>query len=164
MDCSRIPPADRWNQASVQQVKEYRRHVQYCRACRLRCLSAAPEQLLFELNDSSLPEDFWIGFWDSLEKRLPVEVAGVRHPIWRVTRWAAVFISACLLIVFHQDLSESPSSKRGGPQPRPLISPAAETPTYPLIDDLKNPKATYYIFQPSEKENIVMVFDPDLEL
>lgn len=122
-----------------------------------------PEELLFELNDSSLPEDFWIGFWDSLEKKLPYERPAKRGLVYPITRWAAVFIVACLLVLFHKDLSESPSSKRGELNARPFILQAG-TSNYPIIDDLQNPRATYYIFQPSEDENIVMMFDPDLEL
>lgn len=162
MECSRIPPADQWNRSSVQQLEEYRRHIRFCQACRRRCISVRPDELLFELRDFSLPEDFWIGFWDSLEKKLPQERSS-RRLVFPITRWAAVLIAACLLFIFHKDLSESPSSKRGGPQARPFILQAGSS-HYPIIDDVKNPRATYYIFQPSEDENIVMMFDPDLEL
>jgi hypothetical protein len=164
MECSRIPPADQWHKASVQQLEEYRRHIQFCQSCRKRCIALRPEELLFELNDSALPEDFWIGFWDSLEKKLPHERTARRRLVFPIARWAAVFIAACLLVLFHKDLSESPSSIRGELNARPFILQAGASGAYPIIDDLQNPRATYYIFQPSEDENIVMMFDPDLEL
>ena len=62
MECSRIPAAEEWEQFSTQQQDLFREHLEYCSNCRKRLAQESPEKLLFQLADSPMPEDFWIGF------------------------------------------------------------------------------------------------------
>jgi hypothetical protein len=105
MDCNRIPNAKFWDQCSVQLAQEYRRHAKTCFACRKRVLTQAPDQLLKELDGPAMPEEFWIGFWDSLEKKLPAASSESRPaPVWikYVRRAAAVAAVAWLAIISQQ--------------------------------------------------------------
>ncbi len=162
MECNELPTC--WDESSEQQQIEYRRHIEFCLSCRQRVLREFPDQLLFGLNESELPADFWIGFWDSLhrkigdkEKRAPMGVA----------RWAAVAACAAMLVLYGRNLdrtvgteTDHPGVIVAGTDARTLNS----TTGYPLIEDLKRPGAVCYIFQTSRHEKIVMMFDPDMEL
>lgn len=160
MECSRIPAADKWELATSRQLEQYRNHVRFCQTCRRRVFSEAPEQLLIELQGAELPEDFWLGFWDSLGKKLMAEkpLQLNRAPV-RMLRWAAVFFFAVLLVIISHRLPEAPS--RVGVETRPYVP---DTYRYPLIEEVQNPKAIYYIFQAGTNEKVVMVFDPEMEL
>jgi len=166
MECKRIPAPEIWDQAEPEQLRTYRLHIQYCRACRARVLKEAPDLLLFDLQTNPLPEDFWLGFWSSVAKKRRVEKrhSFPYHPI----RWAAVFLIGFLILLYGRDLRETGSgadlsstkiSRVGSPIPG-----QSEVPSYPVIEDIGNPDARYYIFQSGEQEKIVMVFDPDMEL
>lgn len=153
MLCNQLPPHERWEDASESQLREYRAHLRSCLACRRRIFSEAPDELLFELSDDSLPDDFWIGFWPSLQPRLsrkPQRVSAIR-----VIRWAAVFVLALILAVY---------SGRHSTVPQPAKPLPAVTHEYPLIEDVQNPDATYYIFQSDGGQKIVLFFDPKAEL
>ena len=168
MDCSRIPNATLWHQASAQQLQEYRRHAKMCFACRRRILHEAPDQLLQELDGPPMPEDFWIGFWDSLEKKLPQpqEAAVVEVPRWaRMLRRVAAVAAIAGLAIINQKLPESPSYEinRGVPHVRPVDS-LVSAPEYPLVEDIGNSDSRYYIFQSSQDEKIVLIINPDMEL
>ena len=175
MECNQIPPAETWVSFSDQQIRKFRNHLKNCPACRRRILLSAPDLLLDELQSEPMPGEFWLGFWDSLDKKLPERAPAVERnclPLMPVARWAAVFAFTALMILFSQHLSESPSSPRGGLPARPTYSsvqPAAElqpepSSAYPLVEEIQNPKATYYIIQAENDQKIVMMFDPDMDL
>jgi hypothetical protein len=175
MECRHIPAAEIWDSFSDQQIREFRNHLRSCLACRRRILASAPDLLLDELQSEPMPEEFWLGFWDSLERRLPDRAPRERNrlPLMPVARWAAVCAVTALLVLFSQHLSESPSSPRGGRSARPTTSyssPSSLVPqpdsssAYPLIEEVQNPKATYYIIQAANDQKIVMMFDPDMDL
>jgi hypothetical protein len=160
MDCNQIPTGCDWEDLSPDQLLAYRIHLKSCGHCKSRVISEAPEQLLFDLEDPHLPEDFWLGFWDSLEKKL--SPAEEQNPplIFPVVRWAAVFVFVLLLSFYSRTLREPESDGI-----KTVISKQpAEPSQYPLIEEVQNPNARYYIFQPEGNENIVMMFDPDMEL
>jgi hypothetical protein len=166
MDCKRIPNTERWDEASVQQLEQYRNHIKFCLACRRRVLNESPANLLHELNGGAMPEDFWIGFWESLENRLtPVKEKRYHLPLLPVVRWAAAFIVVLLLALYENKLPESPSYEitRGGSQVRPFDSLNDNSP-YPLIEEVQEPGSTYAIFEAAGDQKIVMIFNPDLEL
>lgn len=186
MECKWVPPAELWDQLPDHQVERYRNHLKMCRACRRRILQTAPDLLLDQLNSEPMPAEFWLGFWESLDRKLPERTAVKperQHrnylPLMPVARWAAVFVAAVLLVLFSHHLPESPSSPRGGQSARPTLLPpappavtavtAAEIPqpgssAYPLVEEVQNPKATYYIIEAEKGQKIVMMFDPDMEL
>lgn len=149
--CDQLPSAVLWDEASPGELREYRAHLSSCRTCRRRVFLESPDQLLFELKEEPLPEEFWIGFWPSLRNRLQKPVpAG--HGM-RVLRWAAVFVLALILALYSRTLEESPHA---GLRRRPE--------TYPLIEGVTAPNAKYYIFQADENEKIILFFDPDMDL
>jgi len=163
MECNLIPAPEIWDQLEAEQLKRCRLHIQYCPACRARLLKEAPDQLLFDIQIEPLPEDFWLGFWNSVDqKRRVVERTSPYHPI----RWAAVFILGLLILFYGRPLRDEGGadvsaqiSRAGSPQLQ-----RTDLPSYPVIENLGNPDARYYIFQSGEQEKIVMVFDPDMEL
>ncbi len=113
MECSQIPTADRWDE-QPELREEYRRHLRSCLACRRRAFGQAPDALLFELRDSTLPEGFWTGFWESLEKKLPDSRAVEPYPASpfphhasRVFRWAAVAALAALLALASRNIPQN---------------------------------------------------------
>jgi hypothetical protein len=166
MDCNRIPSAQRWDEASVQQLEQYRNHIKFCLACRRRVINEAPNLLLHELKGDPMPDEFWIGFWESLETKLtPVQEKRYHLPLLPVVRWAAALIVALLLALYENKLPESPSYEitRGGPQVRPFDS-FTEISTYPLIEEVQEPGSTYAIFEAAGDQKIVMIFNPDIEL
>ncbi len=140
----------------------YRDHLRFCASCRQRILREFPDQLLFQMEESELPNDFWIGFWDSLHTK----IGGLGHPSLQnfssaFLRWAAVAACAAILLLYGRSLRDVP------------VAPAVEGSTsiqasratgYPLIEDVKSPGVTCYILQTSGDEKIVMMFDPDMEL
>ncbi len=69
MECERLPAPRTWDQATPEDLKNYRLHVRYCGSCRARVLSEAPDQLLFDLQCDPLPQDFWLGFWNSVHQK-----------------------------------------------------------------------------------------------
>lgn len=176
MDCNRIPSAKFWDLASAQTVQEFRRHAMSCFACRRRILAEAPDLLLTELEGAPMPDEFWIGFWDSLEKKLPAPREAAPAPRWtRYVRRAAAVAAVAWLAIVNQKLPESPSYEinRGVRHARPgdFLPPAATARTtadspssYPLIENVQNPAAHYYIFQSGEDQKIVMIINPDMEL
>jgi len=160
MKCEFIPSDTRWENLSPDRLSVFRSHLKSCQTCHKRVYSEAPEQLLFELENEELPEDFWLGFWSSLEKKLdPIEEPAVSG-FYPVLRWAAVFLFVLILTLYSKSIHD--------PAPDKLvnrISPEVpDSSRYPLVEDVQNPKARYYIFQSQGNENIVMMFDPDMEL
>lgn len=159
MECSQIPTADRWDdQPDLRE--EYRRHLRSCLACRRRAFAQAPDALLYELRDLTLPEGFWTGFWESLDKKLPDSraVEPVRSS-YRILRWAAVAALAAFLAVASRNIPPSHPLA-----PASQIRPPLSRVEYPLVEDVQSPKATYYIFQSDLNQKIIMVYDPDIEL
>jgi hypothetical protein len=155
MECSRIPAAEDWEQFSSQQQDDFREHLEYCSNCRRCFLHEFPEKLLFELRDPRLPEDFWLGFWNSLHVKL--FLPDPRRISMPLLRWAAVFVAGLFVVLYSHTFPESSLQAR-----RATTLP--ESFQYPLVEEVQNPKATYYIFQPSGNEKIVMIVDPDMEL
>jgi len=155
MECSRIPAAEEWEQFSAQQQDLFREHLEYCSNCRKRFAQESPEKLLFQISEAPMPEDFWIGFWDSLHIKLFSKPA--RRLSLPLLRWAAVFVAGLFLVIYSHHFPSRPLEARRAPA-------LPETFQYPLVEEVRNPKATYYIFQPSGNEKIVMIVDPDLEL
>ena len=165
MECNRIPAPQNWDQLEPEALKTCRIHIQYCQACRKRVLKEAPDQLLFDLQNDALPEDFWLGFWNSVDqKRRVVEPALSYHPV----RWAAVILIGVLLLLYGQPLRDGGGSGVFSAQisraANPRFNRIEVARSYPVIEHIENPDARYYIFQSGEQEKIVMVFDPDMEL
>lgn len=160
MKCNQIPQDTRWEDLSPRQLQAHRAHLESCDACRQRISSEAPEQLLFELQNPELPEDFWLGFWDSLEKKLEPSVEIPVPFFMPIVRWAAVFVVILILALYSRRIDEPIPANTATAVPR--LAP--DSSGYPLIEDVQNPKVRYYIFQPKGNENIVMMFDPDMEL
>lgn len=160
MKCNEIPSGTEWENLTSRQLELYRGHLESCPACRKRVFSQAPEQLLFELQDPELPEEFWFGFWDSLEKKLEPDTLPSVSIYFRYARWAAVFVVVLILSLYSRGIQE--------PQPAPYTLATSKQTVdlsgYPLVEEVQNPKVRYYIFQPKGNENIVMMFDPDMEL
>jgi hypothetical protein len=159
MKCNLIPTGTCWEDLSPDRLSVFRSHLKSCQTCRKRVYSEAPEQLLFELENEELPEDFWLGFWPSLEKKLePAEEPPAAF--YPVLRWAAVFLFVLILTLYSKTIHE--------PAPKALVNrisyEAPDSSRYPLVEDVQNPKVRYYIFQSEGKENIVMMFNPDMEL
>jgi hypothetical protein len=170
MDCNRIPNAENWDDASAQQLNEYRSHIKFCLACRRRVFSESPIPLLSELKGEPMPDEFWIGFWDSLENKLPPADKRYHLPLLPVVRWAAALIVALLLALYQNKLPESPSYEisRGGSPIRPFDlskdTLAKDPSLYPLVEEVKEPGSTYAIFEADHDQKIVMIFNPDIEL
>ena len=163
MECSRIPAASLWGELPQSQLDEICRHLRSCLACQRRAFAQAPDQLLFLLRDDEMPADFWSGFWESLEKKLPD-----REPqqpvlgIARVLRWAAVFVIGVFLISFSRTLPKQIEySSRKSPAAKQIIASEAE---FPIIEATQDSKAKYYIIQSPVNAKIVMMYDPDLQL
>jgi hypothetical protein len=164
MQCKLIPSPEIWDQLEPEQLKSYRLHVQCCAACRARVLKEAPDQLLFDIQIEPLPEDFWFGFWPSVDqKRKVVKRTFHYHPV----RWAAVFIIGLLILFYGRPIREDGGAGVSSAQISRAAGPhfqMSDVRSYPVIENLENPDARYYIFQSGEQEKIVMVFDPDMEL
>ncbi|MCI0416860.1 hypothetical protein L0222_29170 [bacterium] len=164
MECNSVPAPEIWDQLDPEGLKACRLHVQYCRACRTRVLNSAPDQLLFDIQNEPLPEDFWLGFWNSLhQKRRVLERPISYHPLRRV----AVFLLGFLILLYGRPIRDEGKAVISSAQisrAANAVLPISEVPSYPVIENLENPDARYYIFQSGEQEKIVMVFDPDMEL
>jgi hypothetical protein len=163
MECSRIPAASLWGELPEAQLDEICRHLKSCLACQRRAFAQAPDQLLFLLREEEMPTDFWSGFWESLEKKLPH-----REPqqpvlgIARVLRWAAVFVIGVFLISFSRTLpKQTENASRRNPAVEQSIVSESE---FPIIEATQDSKAKYYIIQSPGNEKIVMMYDPDLQL
>lgn len=175
MDCSELTTPQNWDSEPRSKVAEYRKHLQHCTQCRQVVLREAPDQLLFEMQGDPMPDEFWIGFWPSIEHK--ISGAGVparrghgypRHenlsPV-RLMRWAAVFVVGVMLALYSKTFSQvapNPNILRAGGVVVRSYPP--DSYRYPLVEAVQNPKATYYIFQPEGNEKVIMVFDPDMEL
>jgi len=160
MECSQLPTC--WDESSSQQKNLYRRHVEFCSSCKQRILREYPDQLLFQLEEMELPDDFWIGFWDSLHTKIGRQGRSSLQNLRLVfARWAAVAACAVILVLYGKSLREIPleESQKAAPT---IKANAARA--YPLIEDVKSPGVTCYILQTSGDEKIVMMFDPDMEL
>ena len=163
MECNRIPSPEIWDQLEAEQLKSYRIHIQYCAACRARVFKEAPDQLLFDIQTEPLPEDFWFGFWPSVDQKRRFVQRTFPNPI----RWAAVFVVGLFILFYGRPLREEGGTVVAAAQisrPANLIMQKNESSSLPVIENLENPDAHYYIFQSGEQEKIVMVFDPDMEL
>ncbi len=154
MDCNRIPSGIQWEILSPNQLSECQAHLRSCAICRKRVFSQTPELLLFNLQQPELPEDFWLGFWPSLEKKLEPEERTAKSYLFPVLRWAAVFVIILILTLYNREIQE-PGEEFSTVSPKQLPDSFA----YPLIEEVQNPNARYYIFQPEGNENFVMVFD-----
>ncbi len=160
MKCNEIPSGTQWENLSSRQLDLYRAHLESCPGCRTRVFSEAPEQFLFELQDPAIPEEFWLGFWDSLERKLdPAEPPSVSI-YFRYVRWAAVFVFVLILSLYSRGIQEPVPA----PNTQAISMQTVDLSGYPLVEEVQNPKVRYYIFQPKGNENIVMMFDPDMEL
>src|SRR5262249_34468091 len=168
-----LPPSQSWDFEPSSKVAEYRKHLQHCSDCRLRVLREAPDQLLFELHSDPMPEEFWIGFWDSIRSKISVARASVpaagrdARPTssMRLVRWAAVLILGVMLAIYSKTFSNiapNPNILRAGGVAVRSYPP--DSYRYPLVEEVQNPKVTYYIFQPEGNEKVIMVFNPDMEL
>jgi hypothetical protein len=153
MDCNRLPEPQFWDEESAENLRDYRSHIQLCSECRAHVLKNAPEQVLFDLQDESMPDEFWLGFWDSVsrKRRMQAQRLPVSGRIVAAVRWAAVLILGLAIVFYGRSLPD-------GERPA-----SALTSDYPVIENLQNPQARYYIFQTSNQK-VVMVIDPDLEL
>jgi hypothetical protein len=163
MECNRIPSPEIWDQLEPEELKSYRTHIQYCAACRARVLKEAPDQLLFDIQIEPLPDGFWLGFWGSLNQKRRLAQPSSHAPI----RWAAVFVIGLLILFYGRPLREEGGTVVASAQisrRANLIMQKNESFSLPVIENLENPDARYYIFQSGEQEKIVMVFDPDMEL
>jgi hypothetical protein len=164
MECERLPAPRTWDHALPEDRKEYRIHVRFCQHCRARVLKEAPDQLLFDVQNEPLPEEFWYGFWNSIRRKRfvhdPAGTNSVSTGIHAVIRWAAVFLIGFLVALQNYEL---PDAQRITTAPIPVRMNLPQT-SYPVIENIGNPEARYYIFQSGEKEKIVMVFDPEMEL
>jgi len=164
MDCNELPSPQSWDFEPRSKVAEYRKHLQHCTQCRQIVLREAPDQLLFEMPGDPMPEEFWIGFWDSIEHKIRPQ-SSVPSPRVRFMRWAAVFVVGVLLAIYSKTFSSiapNPNVLRAGGVLARSYPP--DSYRYPLVENVQNPKATYYIFQPEGNEKVIMVFDPDMEL
>ena len=151
MDCSQIPAPELWDDASAENLKAYRNHLRYCRKCRENTLKISPEKLLFQLSDDPMPEEFWLGFWDSVSRKKQI-VPHQRFPIVRVAlRWTAVLIVGFVVAFYGRSFPDKEQTRSN------------VTSDYPVIENLRNPQARYYIFQ-TNGQKVVMVFDPEVEL
>jgi len=163
MECSRIPAASLWSELPRPQLEEICRHLKSCLACQRRAFAQAPDQLLFLLREEEMPADFWSGFWESLEKKLPDRQP--KQPVLgiaRVLRWAAVFVIGVFLISFSRTLpTQTQNSSRPSPAIEQSIASEAE---FPIIEATQDSKAKYYIIQSPGNAKIVMMYDPDLQL
>ncbi len=165
MECNRLPAPKIWDQLEPEALKTCRNHIQYCQACRVRVLKEAPDQLLFDLQNDPLPEDFWLGFWNSVDQKRRVVRPALPYP---PIRWAAVFLIGILMLLYGQPLRDDGgagvSSAQISRAANPRFKRSEVAGFYPVIEHIENPDARYYIFQSGEQEKIVMVFDPDMEL
>src|SRR5262245_8371526 len=104
MECKRIPSGIDWDELPAAQLLAYREHLKSCPACRQRVFSEAPEQLLFEISDSPLPDDFWLGFWESVENKLDrPELSKRSNRALLFMRWAAVFVIGLVVALYSRD-------------------------------------------------------------
>jgi hypothetical protein len=166
MECNRIPAPELWDQLEPKELESYRLHIQYCAGCRARVLNQAPDQLLYDIQIEPLPDDFWLGFWDSVNQKRWIRwsrPSAIRASL----RKAAVFIIGLLILLYGRPIREESGAIVASAQisrAANLASQKRDLPSLPVIENLENPDARYYIFQSGEQEKIVMVFDPDMEL
>lgn len=168
MDCNRIPAPDLWDDEPAENLAQYRIHLQFCSACRARVLNEAPEKLLFDLQEDNLPEDFWLGFWNSVDRKQKQPQShrdaeenlssaslrlrgGIQNP-YSIIRWAAVLVFGSMILLYGRTF----------PEPEPVRQ--FRSGDYPVIESIGNPDARYYILQTSKEQKVVMVFDPGMEL
>ena len=151
MDCNRIPVPGLWDDATQANYQQYRLHIEFCSACRARVLKEAPEKLLFDLQEDPLPEEFWLGFWNSVDRKRPAPELPTNQVPYSVARWAAVFVFGFLILLYGRNLPESEPVRQ------------LRTSAYPVVEIVGNPDAHYYIFQTSDEQKVVMVFDPGME-
>lgn len=163
MECSRIPAANLWGELAQPQLDEICRHLRSCLACQRRAFAQAPDQLLFLLREEEMPSDFWSGFWESLEKKLPDrEPQPSALGFAPVLRWAAVFVIGVFLVSFSRTLpKQTENPARQNPVVEQSIASEAE---FPIIEASQDSKAKYYIIQSPGNAKIVMMYDPDLQL
>ena len=154
MECNQLPTC--WDQSSPRQKQQFRDHLRFCASCRQRIMRESPDQLLFDLDQDELPDDFWIGFWDSLHAKIRVPVS---RTLSFFARWVAVAACASILLLYGRSLHDVPVVPAENTSIR-----ASKSTGYPLIEDVKSPGVTCYILQTSGNEKIVMMFDPDMEL
>jgi hypothetical protein len=150
MECEQLPSPENWDDATEKDLTNYRQHVRFCVSCRSRLLREAPDQLLFDLQAEPLPQDFWLGFWNSVDHKKE-QVPPIAQK-YRPFRWAAVFIFGSLIFLYGRNI----------PEPGPVRQVQNES--FPVIENLQNPEARYYIFQSGNQQKIVMIIDPDMEL
>ena len=150
MECERIPAPQSWAEATPALLETYRLHIQFCSPCRARVLAEAPDELLFDIRANALPDDFWLGFSNSILHKIPA--APIPKFRYLSIRWAAVLVVGFLILLYGRNLPES--------EPVRTI----ELQSYPVIEKIENPQARYYIFQSGERGKIVMVFDPEMDL
>ncbi|HEY4490893.1 MAG TPA: hypothetical protein VI958_02790, partial [Acidobacteriota bacterium] len=140
MECRQIPAAHGWSNLGPDQIHQYREHLSECSSCRQRVIRDAPDELLFRLEDPELPEEFWIGFWPSLHRKMAAAPDRTALKI-RIIRWAAaVAVGAVILL-------NSPGKQGDDLALQPLKLFQSETYQRPLVEEVQNPNATYYIFQ-----------------
>jgi hypothetical protein len=152
MDCNQIPAPELWDEASADHLHAYRFHVQICTACRQRLLKVAPEKLLFTLNQDHMPDEFWIGFWDSVSRKKTVQKTSFSKAALTAAalRWIAVLVIALIIALYGRSIHEPQQARN-------------RVTDYPVIENIRNPQARYYIFQTSGQQ-VVMVFDPEADL
>ena len=158
MECDQLPAPRTWEQAAPAALDLYRTHVRLCTACRARVLAEAPDHLLFDIRRQPLPEDFWLGFWNSVQQK---NLVGKEHVyVLAPVRWAAVVFIGLMILLYGRNLPET--ERLQDPVQNQAVKIEAQH--YPVIENLSNPEARYYIFQSGEQSKIVMVFDPEMEL
>jgi hypothetical protein len=115
MDCDRIPAPDLWENQTQQNLNEYRLHIQFCSTCRERVLKEAPEKLLFDIGEDPLPEEFWLGFWNSVDRKrsnadiLSAELGGRdgrATTFYPIIRWVAVILFGTFILLYGRSLPE----------------------------------------------------------
>lgn len=153
MDCNQIPAPELWDEESDENLQAYHSHVQFCSRCRANVLKRSPEKLLFALKQDRMPEEFWLGFWDSVSRKKNLHKTHTSKTMLATAalRWIAVLIVALVIGLYGHSLPEEQQTR------------VNSTADYPVIENLRNPQAHYYIFQ-TTGQKVVMVFDPEVEL
>ena len=137
-----------------------------------------PSRFFRPLAEEEPPEEFWSGFWPSV--RAGIREAETRPPLV-LTRWRALLLgssagvmaaAAVLVVAFlvvpalrAPDPSKPPAVAEAA---RPVqAAPAGESPSPPVMEDLRSASARVYTFRvggAADSTDVILIVDESLDI